>query len=384
MSRSIADEREHRRGLILGLTLAEVLLLLMFLLLLALGSRMVQLERDAKLAGEQLNAVLSSLRPLQDELTKRGALTGQSLQELVARLKRLDQLETRVSELQQENVALSAQVSVIKQLGGDADKKLRNVMQLIQKAAEINPNDPAVYLKRALEVMDRLGASTQPDEAGTLSEMSSSIRKAAEINPNDPAGYIKRALAVMDRLGPATRPEQVGPLLEMVTDDVLRQRLASIEADRDKMRSERDNLMRSGNGRTYPSCWRADPGGQTEYIFDVTLTDRGVVVHNVAPPTRAQDPAWTLISEFPRDVEIRESTFISATAKLAAWSKDQKQNCRFYTINHDSTGQTNKERYKQVRSAIEQNFYPFFPPSQRGSLSPIRSNKLTDAAPVVR
>ena len=39
MASRTADEREQRRGLILGLTLAEVLLLLLFLLLLVLSSQ---------------------------------------------------------------------------------------------------------------------------------------------------------------------------------------------------------------------------------------------------------------------------------------------------------------------------------------------------------
>lgn len=187
MSRSLADEREHRRGLILGLTLAEVLLLLMFLLLLALGARLVQFERSAKMANDQLDAVLASLKPLQDELSKYGAITSQSLQELVGRLKRASELETQVSELRQENAALSGQVLVIKQLGADADKKLRSVMPIIRRASEINPNDPAVYIKRALDVMDHLGHDTQPEQVRPMSEMSSSIRRASEVSPNDPA-----------------------------------------------------------------------------------------------------------------------------------------------------------------------------------------------------
>ena len=43
MARYLVDEREHRRGLVLGLTLAEVLILLLFLLLLTLGARLVKL-----------------------------------------------------------------------------------------------------------------------------------------------------------------------------------------------------------------------------------------------------------------------------------------------------------------------------------------------------
>jgi hypothetical protein len=37
-----------------------------------------------------------------------------------------------------------------------------------------------------------------------------------------------------------------------------------------------------GNGLTYPSCWTTATG-QTEYIFDVTLADAGVLVRNATP-----------------------------------------------------------------------------------------------------
>ena len=51
MPQRLVNEREHRRGLVLGLTLAEMLLLLVFVLLLALGARLSQCERD-KLAAQ--------------------------------------------------------------------------------------------------------------------------------------------------------------------------------------------------------------------------------------------------------------------------------------------------------------------------------------------
>jgi hypothetical protein len=64
MASRVADEREQRRGLILGLTLAEVLLLLLFLLLLVLGSQ-IRHWRDladaAQLRYEQLGQSLEQL-----------------------------------------------------------------------------------------------------------------------------------------------------------------------------------------------------------------------------------------------------------------------------------------------------------------------------------
>ena len=48
------NESEHRRGLVLGLTLAEVLILLLFLILLALGSRLIKAEHNLDAASSIL------------------------------------------------------------------------------------------------------------------------------------------------------------------------------------------------------------------------------------------------------------------------------------------------------------------------------------------
>lgn len=55
------DEREHRRGLILGLTLAEVLLLLLFVLLLALAARFKSLHDENRRLHEQVDSIQGSI-----------------------------------------------------------------------------------------------------------------------------------------------------------------------------------------------------------------------------------------------------------------------------------------------------------------------------------
>src|SRR5258708_35389754 len=130
----------------------------------------------------------------------------------------------------------------------------------------------------------------------------------------------------------------------------------------DRTRRERNNLMRGpGNGLTYPSCWTT-AAGQTEYIFDVTLSDTGVEVRN-ATAARANDKAWGMVGPFARVTTINENVFIGATKKLFEWSKGQ--NCRFYAIVRDATGPTKKPRYKHLQQLVQGNFYPFYPSPQR-------------------
>ena len=111
--------------------------------------------------------------------------------------------------------------------------------------------------------------------------------------------------------------------------------------------------MRTGNGLTYPSCWRTAEG-KTEFIFDITIRDDGMIVRD-ATPSRANDPAMQLVSGLARSEIVNQSIFRKETANLFNYSKDQ--NCRFYSIIRDQTGPTSKVRYKELRAAVEGNFY---------------------------
>jgi hypothetical protein len=323
MASRAADEREQRRGLILGLTLAEVLLLLLFLLLLVLSSQ-IRTWRD------RYEQTLEKLKPLQEALMVGGAIDINNVQELVSRFQNLQDAERELSKLKAENSDLIRQSELFKSLGLISDEKMRNVASAIKRASEIDPNDPPALLKRALDVIDRLGPSTQVN--------------------------------------------QVKPLSEMVAGPEVEKKLATLEAELDQIRRERNNLMRGpGNGLTYPSCWTT-AAGQTEYIFDVTLADSGVQVRN-ASLGRASDKAWALVGPFAREAMINESVFIGATKKLFEWSKGQ--NCRFYVIVRDSTG-SSKARYKHLQEMVQGNFYPYYASPQRRSRERIE----TPSAPI--
>ncbi|UFZ03135.1 hypothetical protein LQG66_28425 [Bradyrhizobium ontarionense] len=326
MPSRLADEREQRRGLILGLTLAEILLLLLFLLLLTLAAELKDWQDRANTAEEQL-------KPLQEALYSGGAVDIAGVQQLVERFKRLQDVEAEAKTLKEKNSELTEQSQLFKSLGLDTSQTLRSVASAVKQASEIDPNDPPALLKRAVEVLNILGKDTQPGEVKPFSE---------------------------------------------VVDDLSR-KLATTEAEREKYRLDVLNLMhRSGNGLTYPSCWKT-PTGQTEYIFDITFGDRGIRVRD-ATPARAKDSAWELVGSFGRDAEIDERNFVTATRKLADWATSQ--NCKFYTRNRDETGPSNKTRYKYLQRIVEQNFYPYYAPAPNAApRRPASAAMTTTAAP---
>jgi len=375
MSQRTADELEHRRGLVLGLTLAEVLLLLLFALLLALSWRMMTLQREVAaehqkaqaLAAQisRLEPMLGSLAPLLAELQAKGGLDLATVQQLAAKLIRVDLLEEENATLKRINFDLSAKLGTMRLIGSDL-AKLKAIDDALAAAAKINANDPP-------EVLKRLGTETRPDQVTSLSELirdreklkalDNVIAAATQINPNDPPEALVRAVEILHRLGPDTQPDQVVSIEQQ----------GSLVNQLNRVRRERDNLMRSGNGRTYPSCWTT-ADGQTEYIFDITIQDFGLIVKD-ATPSRTNDPAIQLVTGFARNELIKENLFSSGTTRLFKYS--QEQNCRFYSIVRDGTGPTSKARYKQLRTLVEGHFYPLLLPA---SSTPGRSEAIPTAA----
>lgn len=304
MSQRTADELENRRGLTLGLTLAEVLLLLLFLVLLALGWRVQSLQREH---------------------------------------------QTAIAIRDHENARLRAAQAI-----GSDPEKLKIIDAAIRAASEINPNDPAEVLVRSVTILRRLGNDTQPDQLRPLSEMlrdsekvralDRAITLAILINPHDPAEALTRAAEVLTRLGPDTKPDEVLPL----------EKMTSLATELDRVTRERNNLMRTGNGLTYPSCWTTSEG-KTQYMFDITIQDAGMIVRD-ATPSRGEDAALHLVAGLARKVLTRESAFRTATLEVFNYSKER--NCRFYSIIRDQTGPTSKARYKELRAIVENHFYP--------------------------
>jgi hypothetical protein len=138
------------------------------------------------------------------------------------------------------------------------------------------------------------------------------------------------------------------------------EQIHSMKNTLERVTSERNNLMRTGNGLTYPSCWRTAEG-KTEYIFDITIQDDGMVIRD-ATPSRANDSAMKLVSGLARNEVVNESAFKKETLAILNYSK--AQNCRFYSIIRDGTGPTSKARYKQLLSTVGGSFYHFLSSDQ--------------------
>jgi endonuclease YncB( thermonuclease family)/flagellar motor protein MotB len=141
MPRGAVDEREHRRGLVLGLTLAEVLLLLLFLLLLAFAARLDDLERTAEAFA-------------------------------------------KITHLMNGKINNSKLSPIGKPLKDDASK----LEATIEWAARIDPEDPPALLNRALAVLQALGQATRPEDVTALSTMRAELETRINLAKDGGAG----------------------------------------------------------------------------------------------------------------------------------------------------------------------------------------------------
>jgi outer membrane protein OmpA-like peptidoglycan-associated protein len=132
--RFASDDREHRRGLVLGLTMAEILLLLLFLLLLALGARVADQQKELARA----NATIDTLAPIFASLSSDGKPSDAVVRNAAAKLAHATQLE-------KENEQLSSELKA-------ANDELSGWKSAAKLAREINPDDPPIAtVRRALE-----------------------------------------------------------------------------------------------------------------------------------------------------------------------------------------------------------------------------------------
>lgn len=176
------DEREHRRGLVLGLTLAEILLLLLFLLILALGSRVAENEKiadDFKDKWENERVANGSLR-----------LQVRNLKEANKQLEEAYGLEIETGSLlnDAENSALPKIERDLNQILKDPGQR-NSLAKAIAVAAKFDASNPPVILERAAQTLQELTV----DES-KLAALSSAIQRAAKMDPHDPSALLGTAL----------------------------------------------------------------------------------------------------------------------------------------------------------------------------------------------
>lgn len=370
------------RGVVLGLTMAEVVLLVIFVLLLALAA-LLQREMDAKQQAEE-----------DVEETK---------EELALLLLRLDDVERFVEDrgLAEE----FAEAAPERDEGGDlhltlveVEREAENWRELVRRAGPRAEESPEEFLSALTDALEQEEASrTAADEADlspeTMAEAAEVIAEAsaAGITPEellDAARQVAEAAAATDDLTPeeiaeaariadtardALRERGLEPTPEAVEElfrdaerwreragqslDRMAADLERAEAQVERLRAQaRSHAGPGRGGMDHPSCRYRD-GRRVAYLFDIGLVESGYIVR---PAEVASDPAERTVlplGQVRLDRTLRESEFLEQTQALFDWSREEE--CRFFVRVFDHTPPDQKARYKELMRTLEGRFYKY-------------------------
>ncbi len=280
---SNADNKSYRKGLIMGLTMSEITIMIIFVLLLAFSFFIKKEQRKVekyKKNEESIERLVNFIEKKEQPLT----------QELVEGLEKLPEIKKLVEKRNKL-----------------PDKEEVNLDQLLQKMRE------------------DLEKEIQESEVKELEN-------------------------------PLAMP--VAPVLtkEMKLENELKELLnekISLSKKINNLEGQNLHLIRKVKGIGFPPCW-AKANGSPEYIFNVYLRDDGIVIFNNNIPNRAQDQADLNINiSFGNPLQPKEMK--GQTKSLLDYGK--KNQCRFFVQVVDHTSANEKNWYKELRQAVESNFY---------------------------
>ncbi len=404
MTEFVDAGREYRRGVILGLSLAELFTILVFLLLLVLGAyALVQeqtLQDKTTLADAQRDVLVKvmgddKVNPIEP------ALPGD------LKLDRSETEELRASDSSEGSDALAPpeyEPATSSEAGnGTAQKEDEPPNEPEPSGGAGPPEDERPTGAEAgngpAPVEDRLPPGWEasddlaPGESPTASEPEAVETVSRQQRAID---GMTRKLAEQDRLIEMLRNESGDSL---AAED-LQDKLAVLETDNASLQRETadfarivDDLERENRrleneiksladdnatvrreladvdkpiGQDSP-CWFADaerPNGKPyerpAYIFHVRITDGYIYVHDVAASTDAYRNQKLGLA-FDRSAlgrPLSDAAFVTAFRPLKQAGEDrlvrEDRRCTFYVAVWDATSETNKRRYKRAHNDVVQ------------------------------
>ncbi len=307
------SDQAYKRGLILGLTMAEIVLLLLFSLLLALAALFWEQEKKTEQIMLERDKIAEELR-----------INEMKLESLVAILSRTDLSEmkkelVRLKDQEQKIAVLLERLQIDKSLSAD-----EKVSLLIEKTTKLN------------EVSKEIKAAGFPPEPKDLSKALDRVKDAqAEIAEADEA--LKQAQKANTELTQSLEDAEQG--------------IAQKEGQIAHMKR---TLDRFGKGTEKPACWADEKTGKPKYIYNAGLTSGGIIVRH------SETPPWGKsrnlpIDTIPFDNDMKPREFLRKANPMLDWSKSHE--CRFWVRVYDLTGPTEKKTYKRHLRYLEQAFY---------------------------
>ena len=298
-----------RGGIVLGLTMAEIFILIVFCLLLLLANILDKKNNEIN----ELKVDIQQKDEYLEILNKNP--------NLISNLKKLDEMfdtdsfDDAFKELILINKKIKSSVAQLKGLQ-EKIKELHEFEEVLQKN-DLSINETVSIIESIQEIK-----KTNPD---LLSEQES----------------------ICDL------PNKIEQLQ------------AKIKTEHNRMIYLQKKLERLvGKGTEKPACW-ATSSGRSEYIFDMVLTSHGIIINDNKLPDRIIEQAELPLKLIHFNQELNSQNFRIATQALYDWSN--KNECCFFVKVFDKTKQNEKSIYKKRLRVVGEHFYYFEPLNENPS-----------------
>jgi sulfur transfer complex TusBCD TusB component (DsrH family) len=313
---------QYRRGLVLGFTVAETLLLVLFALMLALGFVLMKRDRELKTLTGEISQLREKQRFLATKLEVFQAMaqnkpTDEFFRELVrARALQAD-LAARAAQLAEREKATSKLETVIDAVKGRPDAR-RRVVELAALGARVQGE------------IDRLSPQAAKGDAFALVPQAVALAQAS-LAAGRSLGEARAALTDSEK-GARENATLKGQIVTLHRD------LASI-----------------GRGGDFPPCW-VTAGGEIQFLLRVTLNGGDTLsVVDITPPARLDDRRALPLGEALFAGPVSRGRFLAETQGL--YDQSRAKGCRYYVVVSDRTGATQKELFKTLLFTVEAHFY---------------------------
>jgi len=300
------QDRYYRRGMVLGFTLAEIMVLIIFALLLAVSWHLAAKDKE-----------IDKLKAAQE-------------QEIAA-------LREKVETLEIEAEALEEQVA----RGDDFDDLFRELEQAKEQRAAQEQEIAALH-----EKVEALEIETKPlKERATVAEKFMEMAREAGVPTDDPEKAVQEIASHLEQLANVREGMKAAGLDDSQITEFVENSLSKL--------AKAEWL---GKGTEMPACWTSRTG-KSEYIFDVALTSRGIITHDNALPHRTAEQAQLPLQTIVFDQEVQPEQFLKMSRPVFEWSK--REGCRFFVRISDRTKGEEKTIYKQLLWTVGQHFYSY-------------------------
>ena len=324
-------DRVYRRGLVLGLTVAELFLLLLFLLLLILAALSIARRDDVAKLESELETKRDQVIVL-DELKRQLREYGQTPDKIETLLKRTERL-----------VGLEKEVAQLKPLA-----ELGRKFEEAAKKAELDSEELAEEPEVLLETLQNARVAQQlKDEQKRLQAENDQLKREQK-NGQDAI----RSLAKLNKAAQQLRDEQ-----------------KKLQAENDQLKREqknsRDAIRSLANSKGIdPSCWftKAVNRSGKEYekpvpLFDVAVFDDHLLVRDIPALPEYVIEKWKLpVGDVKFMTPLTDSEFKRMMMPIRRMGKEERKvreySCVFYVHVWDETSAGAKERWKNATEGV--------------------------------